>query len=169
MAAELEGVMRAFAHVRSSEARFEETRQMAALSAPIILKGRLEFVAPDRLVKRIETPRRESYTLQQGRLTLERSGEPDRTMDADSHPALHSLSEAFRATLAGDVGALKRHFSVTFKSEAQGLWSMELVPLDARVAEHVEKLILTGRGPVLLQAITFEAGGDQSDMRITPP
>lgn len=168
MGAGLDDLMLGFAKTPSAQARFEETRQMAALSSPLILKGRLEFMAPDRLVKHVDGPRQESYILHQGRLTIERQGEASQAIDVDSHPALQSLSEAFRATLAGDLASLQRHFKVTFANKSADHWSIELVPLDARVAEHVEKLVLSGKGSSLLQATTLETGGDRSDMRITP-
>ncbi len=169
LAAGIEGLMHAFAQIHASRARFEETRHLAALSVPVTLRGELEFVAPDYLVKRIEVPVRERYVMRHDTLTIERDGETGRTLDLDTHPVLRSMSEAFRATLAGDLPVLQRHFKLAFSEDGQGGWTLELTPIDARVAEHVERLIFKGKGAALLEASTIETGGDRSDMRITPP
>lgn len=169
MAAEgVEGLMASFAARQETEARFEEERQLSALAEPIVLSGRLQFKAPDRLVKVVETPLREGYVLEGGTLAIERDGEV-RSLDIDAHPALRAMAEAFRATLAGDLAGLRRHFEVRFSESDDAGWSLELIPLDERVLAHVERVILQGRGAQLLRATTHEHGGDQSDMRILPP
>lgn len=169
MAAEsLDELMAAFATRKETAARFEEERHLSALASPVVLRGRLQFRAPDRLTKVVETPIREDYVLEKSTLTIERDGKLSR-IDIDTHPALRAIAEAFRATLSGDLASLRRYFEVRFSKQDQDAWSLELTPLDRRVADQVERLSLQGRGALLLRAVTHERGGDQSDMRILPP
>ncbi|MEW6728085.1 MAG: LolA-related protein [Pseudomonadota bacterium] len=168
MAAEsLEELMAAFTTRQETAARFEEERHLSALASPVVLRGRLQFTAPDRLIKVVETPVREDYVLEKNTLTIERDGKLSR-IDIDTHPALRAIAEAFRATLSGDLASLRRYFEVRFSKQGQDAWSLELTPLDRRVADQVERLSLQGRGALLLRAVTHERGGDQSDMRIIP-
>jgi predicted LPLAT superfamily acyltransferase len=148
-------------------ARFVETRTIKGLSAPLILTGTLTYRRPDHLEKTVETPRPERLTAEGNRLTLEAAGKPPQSIDADASPPLAAMIEAIRATFAGDLAALRRHFSVGLEGNWNG-WTLTLVPLDPLLARFLVSATLSGREGDLTALTYREANGDQSVLSLTP-
>jgi hypothetical protein len=99
-------------------------------------------------------------------LTLSRGGRT-RTLTLDSMPELLGMVEAMRGTLSGDTQSLQRYFRSTVTGSAEK-WTLELVPIDARLAAQVRVLRLSGRGGEVLGVEMEFIGGDHSVMSITP-
>ncbi len=101
---------------RERQARFNERKFSALLKAPIESSGTLTFRAPDFLEKRTVEPQPESVRIEGNVVTYE--GSPmggavqTRTFALSDAPLLAALSESLRATLAGDLPALRRHYDV---------------------------------------------------------
>ena len=70
-------------------------------------------------------------------------------------------------TLSGDTPTLQRYFKSTV-SGAGSAWTLDLVPIDERLAAQVRSLRLTGRAGEVLGVEMEFIGGDRSVMRITP-
>jgi len=75
------------------------------------------------------------------------------------------LIESIRATRAGDLAALQRHYDVQVDGTREE-WSLTLKPLDSRVADYVSSIALAGSGPRVSRMVVHEAGGDRSVMEI---
>ena len=71
-----------------------------------------------------------------------------------------------RATLAGDLPALSRHYEVGFDGSPATEWRLALVPRSARVRAAVQRIVVSGRGAQVL-AVDTEGGG-VTRMRIQP-
>ena len=166
--ATLEALMRAFAAVPRSRAAFTEERAIPELDLPLPSEGTLGWTAPDRLEKRTTAPIQEVLRVAGDRLTYER---PDRGLrqefGLDQQPEMRVLVEAIRATLAGDLATLRRHYEVGFDVLRDGSWRMVLTPLSWRVRGAVQRIVMAGRGPQIL-AVDTEGGGGVTRMRITP-
>ncbi|MCW8086851.1 LolA family protein [Sabulicella glaciei] len=164
----LEAQMRRMAAVRSRRSRFEEERALPELDVPIPYSGTLTWQAPDRLEKHTVSPIEERLVVAGPRLTWER---PDRGQRQDfalaSQPEMAALVEAVRATLAGDLATLGRHYDIRFDPEADGSWSLRLIPSSLRLRGMVQRLTLRGTGTEVLEVETQEGGGI-SRMRIFP-
>jgi hypothetical protein len=151
---------------KSGEARFTEQRFVRGLEGPIEAAGTLSFAAPDRLTRQTTSPRPETMAVEGNTLTLSRGGRT-RTLTLDSMPELQGMVEAMRGTLNGDAQTLQRHFSSKL-SGSRTSWSLDLKPIDERLAAQVDSVRLTGRnGEVLGIEMAFR-GGDRSDMNIVP-
>lgn len=166
--APLDALMRAFAARRESRARFTEEKAIPELDIPLPSWGTLAWTAPDRLEKRTLGPVEEVLRVQGDRLELERPQQGVRhALSLDQSPEIRPLVEAIRATLAGDLATLRRHYDVAFDGAPDGEWTMALTPLSARVRAAVQRITLRGRGPAVL-ATESQAGGGTTRMRIEP-
>jgi hypothetical protein len=165
-ALDLPELMALLAQKKSGEATFIEQRFVRGLDAPIDLKGTLSFSAPDRLVRATTAPRAETMSVEGNTLTLTRGGRT-RTMALDSMPELLGMIEAMRGTLGGDAKVLQRYFSATVGG-ASGNWTLELQPVDERLAAQLRQMRMTGRASEVLSVEMEFIGGDRSLMFITP-
>ncbi len=162
----LDDLMAALARQPDGEARFTEQRFVHGFDGPLASAGTLSYAAPDRLSRKTVSPRPEALTVEGNTLTLSRGGRT-RTLALDSMPELLGMVEAMRATLTGNAKALQRVFRVELSGSTAD-WSMDLTPIDERLAAAVKQMRMTGRaGQVLGIDMTF-VGGDRSVMTIVP-
>lgn len=163
---DLPELMAQLARQKSGEAGFVEQRFVRGVDGPLNAAGTLSFTAPDKLSRRTVSPRPESMVVDGNTLTLSRSGRT-RTLTLDSMPELQGMVDALRGTLMGDSQLLQRHFR-TELGGSRANWTLDLKPIDERLASQVKSVRLTGRqGQVLGVEMEF-IGGDRSVMTITP-
>lgn len=164
----LEALMRSMAVVRERRESFTEEKAIPELDLPLPSQGTLHWAAPDRLEKHTTSPIEERLRVQGNRMLYER---PDRGIirefGLDEQPELRALVESIRATLAGDLAALRRYYEVSFSGSADGDWRMALTPLSVRLRAAVQRIVLAGHGPQIL-SIETDGGGGVTRMQITP-
>ncbi|NOG69910.1 outer membrane lipoprotein carrier protein LolA [Roseicella sp. DB1501] len=164
----LAALLRRFAAIPRSEARFSESKAIPELDLPLPSQGTLSWQAPDRLEKRTASPIEEVLRVAGDRLVYER---PDRGIrqefNLDDQPEMRALVEAIRGTLAGDLAALQRHYEIGFDTLPEEGWRMTLTPRSLRVRAAVQRILVSGRGPQVLQVET-EGNGGVSRMQVTP-
>ena len=160
-ALEPDEVMAGLAAVPSSRARFTETRHSTLLKQPLVMSGTLVYQRPDRLEKHVLSPFEESVTIDGSRINVTRRGEAGRTIALPASGPSRALVESLRATLAGDLPALTRHFAVAV-SGTRGAWTMTLRPRDAALAAAVMRVEFAGNGSRVQRIEVHEAGGDRS-------
>jgi outer membrane lipoprotein-sorting protein len=163
----LRQLMEALRQVRSSTARFVETRTYRMLNQTVSSSGRLIYVAPDRLQKETVEPVPARLTVNGDRLTIERQGEPTRDISLRDHSEIGALVESIRATLAGDLPALTRNFTTAFEGDANA-WTLTLAPMDPRLRQLVTTIRIKGARAAMVEVETTEADGDRTDMAIRP-
>lgn len=158
-------LMRRLAAIESSSATFVETRHSALLKEPLVLRGTLTYRRPDSLERRVEQPYEERVSLEGDVLIIEnRRGRKLKTSVSGS-PGIAALVAGIRATRAGDLAALERHFEVKVAGRAER-WSMTLKPFDDEVARHVIAIVVSGAAGRIARVEVQEAGGDRSVMDI---
>ncbi len=164
----LEALMRGMAAVRQRQESFTEEKTLPELDLPLPSQGILRWAAPDQLEKHTTSPIEERLRVQGDRMLYER---PDRGISRqfglDEQPEMRALVESIRATLAGDLAALRRHYDVSFSGMADGDWRLVLTPLSVRLRAVVQRIVLVGRGVQIL-AIETDGGGGITRMQITP-
>jgi outer membrane lipoprotein-sorting protein len=161
---DLEDLAALRAGVQQDRARFREVRHLAALTSPIERSGTLAYRRPDHLEMNVEAPAPERLVIDRGRLTIT-TAQGERTLVLDSEPALLAWTESLRATLAGDVAALARHFSVQLAGTAAS-WTLALVPRDPALAAQIAAIDIAGAGASVRRISVRERGGDDSVMDI---
>ena len=158
--------MQMLASVESAQARFVETRHSALLKAPLVLQGTLAYRRPDRVEKHVLAPYDERIIVEGGRLTVDnRTRNRKQVLAVSSAPGLAALVESIRATRAGDLPALQRHFALQVEGTRER-WTLILRPLDAQVGDYVVSLALSGSGARIGQVTIEETSGDRSVMEI---
>jgi len=163
---ELPDLMALLAQQKKGEATFTEQRFVRGIEGPLEASGVLSFTPPDKLTRRTLTPRPETMSVDGNTLTLSRGGR-SRTLTLDSMPELLGMVEAMRGTLSGDTQSLQRYFRSTVTGSSDK-WTLELTPIDSRLAAQVRMLRLSGRGGEVLGVEMEFIGGDRSVMTITP-
>jgi hypothetical protein len=130
-------------------------------------QGILRFTPPAGLEKHITAPHDERYLVEGDTVLFEsKTKGTKRTLSLHDYPALRAFIEAFRSTLANDVGTLKRFYSVTLQGEPRQ-WVLMLRPLDKSVLELVTSIRFSGERD-LVGSIEIQApDGDRSVMVIT--
>ena len=161
------GLMELMAKVASREDRFTETKTVAMLTQPLVLKGTLAYARPDRVEKHVTSPYTEHLVVQGDQLTLS-TREGTKRIAVNSHPLIRSFIEAIRASLAGEVAVLRRLYHIKIQGTQQN-WMLTLRPLDAQAAEYLISITLSGHGDRLTAVDIRETGGDRSVMQIHEP
>ena len=160
-------LMQILGSVESTSARFVETRHSALLRAPLVLQGTLAYRRPDRVEKRVLTPYDERITVNGDRLAFEnRTHDRRKTISVSGAPGLAALIESIRATRAGDLPALQRHYALQIEGSRER-WTLTLRPLDSQIADYVVSLEVSGSGARIGRITIEEASGDRSVMEIS--
>ena len=166
LALEATEVLAALARVERSDATFEETRYIGALTAPLVRRGTLRYARPAELEMVVETPVRERIRIAGPTLTIEgRNGV--REIRLADMPAIAGWVESVRATLAGDASALSRHFTVRASGDP-ARWQLDLTPLSTELAAVVTRVSIEGTGAQIGRIEVAEASGDRSVMIVSP-
>ncbi len=160
--------MRAMRAVPERRDAFTEERAIPELDLPLPSSGELRWRSPDRLEKHTTSPINERLVVEGNRLFYERVDRGiRREFGLDDQPEMRALVEAVRATLAGDLPSLSRHYDVAFEGAPGADWRLALTPLSIRVRAAVQRILLSGRGAQIL-AVDTEGGGGVTRMRIQP-
>jgi hypothetical protein len=157
-------LMQLLAARRHGQVDFIEQHFLAVLKRPVESSGELFYDAPDRLEKRTLEPRRESLLLSGDTLTVQR-GTHAHVLDLKAYPAVLPFIESIRATLAGDLSALERVFTVEYAGDLAH-WMLTLIPRDAQAAKYVARVRIEGTRDTLLRVEVLEPGGDRSLMTL---
>jgi hypothetical protein len=157
-------LMSGFAAVEQSRARFHEEKHLAMLTEPLQLSGTLHYVRPDQIEKRVTQPYAESLRINGNHLEWDSQGRT-RTLSLRSQPQIGALVESLRATLAGDLPALQRHYKLKFEG-TRTHWSLRLEPRYPSLSQFIDEIRMQGLDNQLRQVEIVEANGDRSLMRI---
>jgi outer membrane lipoprotein carrier protein LolA len=122
---------------------FTEVRVSPLLREPLVVSGELEFSGPASLDRHVRKPYREDTAIRGESVRVEREGEPSRSFALKRAPELRGLLTGFSSLLTGDVPGLKRSFDVQAQGTEQS-WTLQLVPLDARARQRLQKLQISG-------------------------
>ena len=147
-------------------AAFTEKKFISLLDRPVESSGELVFTPPDRIEKKTLLPKPESVVVDRDSVTLERAGKRH-TLRLRENPAVAVLVESIRGTLAGDLAALTRTYSVALDGAAPR-WRLVLRPLDPALGTLVERVEITGAQVRVASVEIFQADGDRSVMTLAP-
>lgn len=146
---------------------FLEVRESPWLAAPIESRGTLHSKS-DRLEKRVEEPRRETWLILADRLEWEGSdGAGNKQILFSGAPAIAALAEALRSVIAGDLVSLESKFRIDVRGDEK-VWTAQLLPRSQEVARSIDYLELRGVGGQLQVIIIAERQGDRTTTRLRP-
>ena len=159
-------LMTLMARVETSSVAFEETKEVAALTAPIIRRGTLRYVRPDRLEMRVEAPYFERMEIVGNQLTIE-SRRGTRHVDLAGEPGPSAWVASIRATLAGDRVTLARHFAFELQGQATR-WTLTLLPVETALSGVIERVTIDGTQAQLTRIEVDERMGDRTVLVVQP-
>lgn len=163
---QLSQLMHILAQNKSGKATFVEKKYIGIIDRPIVSTGDLAFTAPDKLEKRTLTPRPESLTLNGDILTIDQPGKHRMTVSLEEHPEVSAFIESIRGTLAGDLGALEKYYTLKLTgSLAQ--WQLVLTPKQERLSSIFSRIRIGGSGGDIKTIDLDQRDGDHSEMVIT--
>jgi hypothetical protein len=165
-AASIGALMALLAQRRHGIADFQQTQYLSVLKGPQRSTGILRYEAPDHLEQRTLTPRPQSAVLDHGVLTLS-SGTRERTLRLEDEPQLAPLIDSVRSTLAGDLAALERDFSLQLTGDLAH-WELELTPREPSLAALLDRIRLLGERDLIEQVQVQQRNGDRTLMIIQP-
>lgn len=162
----LPALMQALAAVPAAEARFTEVRRMQLLRVPLEVQGTLRYVRPDTLERRVQSPYEETIRIEGSRVTVDNPARGERRSYAlASLPAAYALVESLRATLAGDLAALERHYHLKLAGGREA-WTLSLTPRDPGIAAMLTQVRLQGSAASITRIEFDEAAGDRTTMTL---
>jgi hypothetical protein len=159
-------LMALLSEVDKSSVNFEETKHLAALTVPLVRRGTMRYVRPERLEMQVEKPYFERLEIVGDRLTIE-NHDGKRQIDLASQPLAGVLVEGVRAVLAGDLPGLARHYRYRFEGELSA-WKLELEPIDKGAAAAVRRIDIEGSKMQLSRIAIEEAKGDRTHFVLSP-
>ncbi len=163
---DLDRVMSALSQRKHGHVTFTQEKFIAMLDRPVKSSGELLYDAPDRLEQRTLSPKPETLVLQNGIVTADR-GRRHYTLELRQYPQVVPFIESIRATLAGDRAALDRVFHVGFAG-AFDMWTLTLVPLDAKLSRTIKQITVQGTQDAVHQVEILQGDGDRSVLTIGP-
>lgn len=159
----LEALMAGMAGARGVVAEFHEVKQLALLAAPLESRGVLDFVPPDRMVRRTLEPV-PSLLIVDGRRVVFRDAAGAAPIDLSGDPSARQFVDNVTTIFRGDLGALRERYDVRFEAEPPK-WRLELEPRDPVVRRFVASLTLSGEGDAMREMVLLERDGDRTTTR----
>ena len=161
--ADVRALLAPFAKVRGVSVDFTEEKHIALLAKPVVNRGRILFLAPDQLVRRVEEPTPSAVWLRGTDLVV-RDAAGERKLDVGRWGPANVLVSSFLYVLRGDVVSLLKHYDMTLTCEAP-LWRLRLVPKDKGLGKLLGHLVISGRGdrPEVMEVL--DGSGDRAITR----
>jgi hypothetical protein len=147
-------------------AHFTEKKYIALLDRPVESSGEMRYVAPDFLEKSTLLPRPELLLLDKDGITIER-GKQKIHLRLTEQPEILAFVDSIRGTLSGDQKALERNYALHL-SGTPDAWKLSLSPSNARIAERVVRITLTGSHQFVRSVEYLQVDGDRAEMNIEP-
>jgi hypothetical protein len=139
---------------------FAEARFMQVLDRPLVISGELAWLGGDKLQRRVNKPRAETFTIADGEVTQERAGKKPRRFSLSRAPQLQVLLDSFVALLSGDPAHLQQVFEISHSGDPAAQWTLKLVPRDTKVARTIAAITVNGYAAESRCMQMHEADGD---------
>jgi hypothetical protein len=140
---------------------FTEARFSPLLAQPLIVSGELGYNGPADLERRVRSPYREDTYIRGDSVRVQREDEPARSFALKRAPELRGLVMSLAALLGGDARLIGRDFRMSAQGSDE-TWTLDLVPIDARVRQRLEHIRITGRQDSLRCFAMINPGGGAS-------
>jgi outer membrane lipoprotein-sorting protein len=147
------------------EARYEEERRLALLSAPLKSEGRIYFAPPAHLLRRTEKPLVSVVLLDGDRLWFgDAKGKTG--LELGASPVVRAFVESFTQVLAGNLEALRQRYELRFEPAPDGpSWTLVLTPREASLAQRMARIEVRGVDVQISEVRVVESRGDETVTR----
>ena len=141
-ALDLRTVLDNTAVVPPAQVGFKEERHNPIFEEPMLLTGRLEYLAGGILRKVIETPFEEDILIQADHVVVARDGKT-RKLALNRSRTLKTILGAIESILSGDSDELEAAFHCEL-SGTEDAWALQMTPISRSVAKRISKLEVQG-------------------------
>lgn len=162
-ALELDALLRGMASSPGVHARFTETRTLALLQEPLVSEGEIFFVPPRRFARLTTSPGETRFVVDGDRLVFSDATGEQRLSTAGTQLA-REVVDNFIVLFSGDAEGLHARYETEFSSEGER-WRLVLTPRASTLGAVIARVTLSGEGPLLLELVLEEPGGDRSVTR----
>lgn len=146
---------------------FIQTKEMAALKKPLVMKGALLYSKADGVIWQLNSPYRVRYEFNGQSVVETNAAGERRERRAEDTPAIAQISNIFKAILSADHALLAQHFTIGATGSIRQ-WEMHLTPKSAYLRKAMTEIVMTGNQSVDGVKI-YEANGDHTDIRFLTP
>lgn len=143
---------------------FREQRHNPMLKEPLLLTGYLEYIKPGHLGKVMETPFKEAFVVEDGKIEILQNGKTRRLSLNRSKP-LKAMLDGIEAVLAGNAERLNETFDYEL-SGSESDWTLRLVPKSKRIAAHLSVMTVKGTDKAATSIRTDQGADEWSQMDI---
>jgi len=165
-AVELEALLDGVAQTERRAVAFEETRTIAGVTKPLLSRGQLIYEPGGRLIKRFETPRRETAILEEDRLTILDADDTEvATIDLWMQRDLQLVFTGLQAVFSGDAAALRKAFDIETSGDT-GQWRIQLTPKSDEGDLRLETVVVSGGARRIADFEVRERSGDTAVIRL---
>jgi hypothetical protein len=144
---------------------FTEVRFAQIFDRPVIARGELEYLGPGQLGKRVDSPYKETMTIADGQVSVQRGSREPRKIALGQIPELEGFLRGFSALLGGDADTLARDFSLQ-TTGTMARWKLVLTPKDSRLKRRIKAIEVDGAASSARCFSVLDADGDASIMRV---
>lgn len=153
---------------------FVETKKSIFLITDTVLKGTMEYRAPDYIEKLTQSPFKEHVTIDGDVMTIEKipnTGKQEaasivQTYSVESHPILKAAIESIRAMLAGNYETLTDTYHVELTGQLED-WQLVLEPKTDEILEYIDAINLFGSDVQIRKVVTIQPDGDESTLELS--
>lgn len=140
---------------------FIQVSYRGVLDRPLVVSGTLRWLGGDRMEREIVKPFKETATIGDGELTVQRGGGEVHRMSLERAPQAGAMLAGFRALLGGDVSALEKDFTL---SEQGGTahWVITLTPTTSQLRQQLASIVIDGRDEEPRCLTVRDRNGDSS-------
>lgn len=165
---DLDTLLKSVAAKGAREVAYEERRYFGALTEPLVSRGHLRYEPPARLIKKVESPRRETAVVDEDRLTiLDATGTETASIDLWQNRDLRLVFDGLRGVLSGNSAALRAAFDPTLEDIGNG-WRLHLVPKGDPGDARIKGIVVSGMAKRIDSFEIQESDGDRSLIQLLP-
>lgn len=168
---ELDKLFALFAAQGERRKAFVERRHSILFRNPPETRGTLLFKPPALLERDVVSPKRERVRIDADSVTLNTTGDDGKPLERKAQltaiPQLANLVTTIRATLAGDINALRRLYYITMP-EPLPRWRVEMKPIEEPVAGGVMAITMAGDQGDVTRIQFTETTGDRTELLLSP-
>ncbi len=140
---------------------FVQVSYRGVLARPLIVSGTLSWLGGDRMQRDIAKPFRETATIGDGELSVQRGSGGVHRMPLARAPQAGAMLAGFRALLGGDVAVLEKDFSIASDGGAAH-WVITLTPRTSQLRQQLAAIVIDGRDDEPRCLTVRDANGDSS-------
>jgi hypothetical protein len=156
----LDELLAHMARTRGVIAEFEEEKRLALLEQPLVTRGTLYFVPPDRFARVTHAPAATRLVLDGRRMRFE-DANGVREVDLGENPVASQFAENLTALWSGDRERLAKLYRLDFSAEGSR-WQLVLTPRAAPLDRFIASVRMAGDGPAMREMELVEQDGDRT-------